>query len=312
MSCREDAIKIVKVNFIDRIIGRTINEKLDNYCHLNCLKHLKIKNIKRNGRWGFVPILGITEVFSSLFALLSLILMVTGFKKKMHNQLKGCPMAKLYYLQYYIANSAFLSSFMFHARETQFTRYADYFTAFASIVVGLLVSANRLVLLRRPSIFPEVSELTIRLGVVFFTMHVYKMAFYEFDYVYNKISCALIFFASCICNFTTFLYYREFSHSKQILYFLGCLLAAGGIEILDISPLFYLFDSHAVWHLLMALATPFYIGFISEDIKFQSLKKQTATKKFGKQNVVPVSCDQPDDTGANLALNQIRNKITHL
>ncbi|ELA41794.1 uncharacterized protein VICG_01146 [Vittaforma corneae ATCC 50505] len=273
ISCRELAEKAIKVNFIDRLVGRTLNEKIDNYCHVDCLKSLRIRNIKRNGRWGFKPVLGMTEAFSSMFAFLSFLLMVSGFKRKIKHKLGTCPMSRLYYMQYYIANAAFLSSFLFHIRETLFTRYADYFTAFASILMGLLVSLNRIVLLKKPKVFKKFQETTIRISIAFFIMHVYKMAFHEFDYTYNKVSCGLLFFASCTCNFTTFLHYREFSHSRQIVYSIGCLLTAGGIEILDISPLFYLFDSHALWHLLMATATPFYLEFISKDIDFQPKMK---------------------------------------
>lgn len=271
-SCRQYALKTVKINFIDRIIGRTVEEKLNNHCHLNCLKDLKIRNIKRNGRWGFKPLLGMTEAFSSMFALLSFILMVFGFNKKIKRKLHKTPLKKFYLLQYYIANSAFLSSFMFHIRETIFTRNADYFTAFASILVGLLVAVNRLVLLKKPKILKDFSDTTLKIAAFYFAFHVYKMTFYEFDYFYNKIACALMFFVSCVCNFTTFLYYKKHSHSKQILYSIACLLAAGGIEILDISPVFYLFDSHALWHLLMTVATPFYIEFVSKDIDQQSKK----------------------------------------
>lgn len=272
-SCKKLVEKIIKINFIDRIVGRTLDEKLSCHCHVDCLKNLKLKNIKRNGRWGFKPIFGMTEGFSSIFSLLCFFIMLHGFRTKIRHKVSKSPMYLLYYIQYYVANTAFLSSFMFHIRETAFTRYADYFAAIASILVGFLVSFNRLILLTSPKSFKKVSHTTLKLGLYFFIMHVYKMGFFEFDYVYNKIICALIFFSSCICNFTIFLHYKKFRHSRQIVYSVGCLLAAGGIEILDISPFFYIFDSHAVWHLLMTIATPFYIEFVSKDLDIQISKK---------------------------------------
>jgi hypothetical protein len=269
LSCKKAVEKIVKVNFIDRLVGRTLSEKIGGHCHIDCLKSLNIRNIKRNGRWGFRPLFGMTEAFSSMFAFMSFLFMIHGFKNKVMPKLEKCPMSTLYLIQYYVANAAFLSSTMFHIRETTFTRYADYFTAFASILVGLIVSLNRLVLLKKPKIFKKFSKLTLKISFVYFILHVYKMAFCEFDYIYNKIACALLFFSACLFNFTVFLHYKGYSHSRKIVYSIGCLLAAGGIEILDISPLFYLFDSHAAWHLLMAMATPLHIEFISKDIDFQ-------------------------------------------
>lgn len=266
--CRESATRLIKVNFMDRLVGRTIEEKLNNYCHIDCLKTLKIRNIKRNGRWGFVPVLGMSEVFSSTIALVSLFISIYHFWKCVRHKLSQSPMRHLYSLQHVVCNAAFVSSCLFHARETSFTRYADYFTAFASILLGLLVPMNRLVLLYSPRSFQKFSRLTLRIGVSYFVFHVLKMTLHEFDYKYNKISCALMFFTSCICNFVMFLNYRKEPHAKSIVYSVACLLVAGGVEILDISPLFYLFDSHALWHLLMAVATPYYIGFISKDIDF--------------------------------------------
>lgn len=259
---------------MDRLVGRTIEEKLDNYCHIDCLKALKIRNVKRKGRWGFVPVLGMSEAFSSTIALASLIINIYHYRKRIKHKLSRSPMRHLYTLQHFVCNAAFVSSSMFHARETPFTRYADYFTAFASILFGLIVPMNRLVLLYYPKRFGEFSKVTIRIGIMYFVFHAIKMACYEFDYTYNKISCALMFFASCVCNFIMFLNYKTEPHARNIMYSVACLLVAGGVEILDISPLFYLFDSHALWHLLMAVATPYYIEFISKDIDFHPSREK--------------------------------------
>lgn len=315
LSCKQAASKLIKINFIDRLVGRTLDEKLRNHCHINCLKNLKIRNIKRGGRWGFRPILGMTEAFSAIFAFISFYTMAVGFKRKIEPKLSSSPMAILYIVQYYVVNAAFLSSCLFHIRETPFSRYADYFTAFATILVGLLVALNRLVLFKRPDIFEEFLGITIRMALAFFIMHVYKMAFHEFDYVYNKIVCGTFFFLTCTCNFTTFLHYREFSHSRQIVYSVGCLLIGGGVEILDISPLFYLFDSHALWHFFMAAATPFYLEFISKDIDHQpkriikdkmSTKEKTRIKKKKEMDGSVVS----SQIGNSITNSPIGNSIT--
>lgn len=288
--CQKAAIKGVKINFMDRIVGRTIEEKINNFCHLDCLKKLNIKNIKRNGRWGFKPFLGMTEAFSSLFALLSFICMFIGFNRKVRNNIHLTPMANLYLIQYYVANAAFLSSFLFHIRETAFTRYADYFTAFASILAGFIVSINRMVLEKKPKAHAKFHFLTLRIGISYLVVHIYKMAFNEFDYLYNKVACGLMFSGTCMCNLTIFLRYREFKYARAILYSTAYLLAAGAIEILDISPIFYLFDTHAFWHLLMAVATPLYIEFISNDIlqhaKLIKKKSKKTPEKKKKNRII--------------------------
>ncbi|KAM0681099.1 hypothetical protein GINT2_000884 [Glugoides intestinalis] len=294
LSCKELVQKTVKVNFFDKVLGRTLEEKIGNICHLDCLKSLNIKNLKKNGRWGFRPVLGMTEMFSSILALFSFYLTISGYNRKLKPKLHKSQIEVLYYIQYYVANAAFVSSFMFHARETWFTRYADYFTAFASILAGLLVALNRLVLLKKPSISKQFSILSGKIAVVYFVFHVYKMTAHEFDYVYNKIACGSMFFTYCFCFFLIFLNYKEHAHSKQIIYSIGCLLAAGGVEVLDIAPVLYLFDSHALWHLLMALSAPFYIEFLFHDIDCQSnSKKKRKGKKVKKQDNLKINKTPP-------------------
>jgi len=270
--CKQLNSSTVKINFIDRLFGRSIHEKMSNHCHVSCIKNLKIPNVKRNGRWGFIQILGFTEIFSSLIALMSCFMNIYCFRKMILPKLKKSPMGHMYLIQHHICNAAFISSFLFHARETTLTRNADYFSAVASILIGLLVPINRLVLFHYPSSFKEFNTLSLRCSLFYFVFHIAKMTSGEFDYSYNKISCATIFCLSLIFNLMVILNYRNTKHSRQMLYSIGCLLLAGGIEILDISPIFYLFDSHAMWHLLMAVAAPFYFKFITNDLDYQVTK----------------------------------------
>lgn len=269
VTCHNISKQIVKVHFLDKIVGRTLEEKIRNFCHVDCLKKHKIRNEKRSGRWGFVPVLGMTEAFSSLFALISFFLLLWKYQDIKH-KIHQSPMKKLYLIQLYACSSAFISSFMFHFRETIFTRNADYFSAFACILMSMVVALNRLVLIENPKAHKKFASVSLKIALSYFIFHVYKMAFFEFDYLYNKIACGLMFFVSCVCDFTVFLHHRKQKHSKNIVYSILCLLLAGGIEILDISPVFYLFDSHAFWHLLMAISTPYYYNFVSGEIDMHS------------------------------------------
>lgn len=268
--CKSIYTESIKINFIDKLLGRSLIDKMENHCHVDCIRKLKIKNIKRRGRWAFIQILGFTEIFSSLIALISCFVNIYFFNKYISPKLKRSPIRHLYLIQHHICNAAFISSFLFHARETTFTRGADYFTAFASILMGLLVPLNRIVLLTAPSSSKKFSILSIRFALFYFIFHTSKMTYGEFDYVYNKITCGTIFLLSLIFNLIIFYQYRKMAHAKMILYSIGSLILAGGIEVMDISPIFLLFDSHAMWHLLMLVATPFYMLFIANDIDLQS------------------------------------------
>ena len=159
-----------------------------------------------------------TEFFSSSFALISFILLIWKYYSKVSFKLNKTPMRRLYLIQFYTGCAAFISSFLFHFRETNFTRNADYFSAFASILIGLIVAVNRLILLEKSTIFKNFSKISLKIGIFYFIFHIYKMAFFEFDYFYNKIACGLMFFITCLCHFTTFLSYRAHPHSMKIIY----------------------------------------------------------------------------------------------
>ena len=79
--CKKISSSLVKRNFIDLLVGRTLEEKLDNFCHITCIKSQNAKNYKRNGRWGFSYLLGFTEFFSSFFALISFFANIYYFNK---------------------------------------------------------------------------------------------------------------------------------------------------------------------------------------------------------------------------------------
>lgn len=267
-NCKGYFIKVLKVNFMDRILGRDLNEKLDSFCHVECLKSLNLKNLKRGGRWGFVSLFGFAEIVSSMIAFFSFLMNIYCFKFYIGKKLDRSPLKKLYLIQNYICNFTFFSSFLYHARETTFTRNADYYSAFAGIVIGLIVSINRLIHIYKPSVTDRIRNLTLKIGFYYFIMHVVKMS-HDFDYSYNKISCGIMFVASCISNIIIFFHLRDHEDSINMIYSIALLLLAGFIEILDFSPILYLLDSHALWHAFMALATPYYFKFIACDIDRQ-------------------------------------------
>lgn len=274
--CFETELSTIKINFIDRLMGRTIEEKLQNSCHVLCLKSLQLKNIKRNGKWGFVPILGIHEAFSSLIALFSFFINLIYFRKQIRDKVKKSPMGAIYLIQHVICNFTFLASFVYHARETPLTRNADYFTAVGGILIGTVTAVNRVVLSYKPSCTVQFQRVSLKLAFYFFLFHIHKITLNDFDYGYNKVVCGVLFLLACLCNFLVFYKYRKQSHSKLSLYSIAMLVTAGAVEILDKPPFLYLVDTHAMWHAFMAVGTFYYIKFISLDIDFQTeiYKKQ--------------------------------------
>lgn len=273
-SCRDAASIFVKQTFFDILLRRTIEEKIDNYCHIDCIRRLRIQNFKKNGRWGFIMIFGFTEICSSFLAFANSMFTIYYFNKIIFPKIHRTPLRKLIHMQYYICNIAFISSTLFHMRETTFTRYADYLSAYLSIVVGLICGLGRVIHCVAPYMLDKYIHYSTLIGFLSFAIHLYRMVFIKWDYVYNKFICGFMFACSCLCDLGLYFYVREMESSKHILYYIAGLFVAGIAEVSDISPVLFLFDSHAFWHLCMTISSIFYYYFISGHIDFFSKLKK--------------------------------------
>ncbi|KAM0671396.1 putative Per1-like membrane protein [Ordospora colligata] len=264
--CIEESKTLIKIQSIDRIFRRTSDHKLGSICHLTCLKATGSGNIKRNGRWGFQPVLGMTEFFSVLFSFANLVTNIVCFNKVLKKHLRMSRFGRLYYIQYYICNLAFISSTLFHIHENTLTRNCDYFFAFLTILFGFYMALVRAISIASPA-FEISTRRPLQIAFTsFYSYHVYRMSNIEFDYVYNKISCIIIIGLTLASHMAIFTKYRKHAHAKHILLFTFFFFLAGAIEIQDIPPYAYLIDSHAIWHLVSCVSTPFYVLFWSGDV----------------------------------------------
>lgn len=264
--CVEESSGLFEKGLMDKIFNRSPDEKAGSMCHLICLKLMKCGNIKRNGRWGFQPVLGMTEFFSSLFSFLNLVVNVICFHRILRKHLQVTRLGRLYYIQYYICNLAFISSTLFHMHENTFTRNCDYFFAFLTILFGLYMALVRVILMSAPNLESSIRKPLQLAFISFYIYHIYRMSNIEFDYVYNKISCVVLISLTLTFHLITFLKYRKMPHTKNILFFTFFFFLAGAVEIQDIPPYAYLVDSHALWHLISCISTPFYLLFWSGDV----------------------------------------------
>lgn len=264
--CATEAILTVKHSIIDILMRRPLREKIENHCHVKCIKKLGISNFKKNGRWGFRMVYGCTEICSSLFALLNSVYTIFYYNKYIKPKILHSRLRKLIEMQFYICNAAFLSSTLFHMRDTVFTRHADYLTAYMSIIIGFICALGRLIDYRAPAIIDKYIRYSLLVGALVFALHTYKMVFIKWDYVYNKCVCGSLFALMCICDLIVYHDLRHMKSSKHILNYIAALFVAGVSEVSDRSPIWYLFDTHAMWHLFMCVSSIFYYCFVSGHI----------------------------------------------
>lgn len=282
-ACHLKVKYIVTQNLLDLLFNRSLQEKTENLCHYICLRELQIKNLKRNGRWGFCPVFGITEFCSTIFSFVNLITNILSFNLFLKPNLFNLKIRKIFELQSYVQNAAFISSTLFHIHENRVTRFMDYFCAVLVLLFALYLSLMRILL-----IFDLEYKFRKHIKFIFtsyFIYHLIRMSAKDFDYVYNKISCIFIIAFTFLFHIYIYIFYRQFVYAKYLIFFTIIFFVAGYIEIQDVPPYSYILDSHAIWHFFGILSTPFYVKFWGDDIKHHRLLYNNIKMKKKKINL---------------------------
>ncbi|KAM0687578.1 Post-GPI attachment to proteins factor 3, partial [Conglomerata obtusa] len=92
------------------------------------------------------------------------------------------------------------------------------------------------------------------------------MILYDFNYLLHKITCSVFLILTFSCWILQYTAFEKKSYSKYIIAYIIVVLIGAGIEIMDIPPIWFLIDSHAIWHLITALAAPLYYEFLKNDM----------------------------------------------
>ena len=212
------------------------------------------------GKWPFIRVLGIQEFFSVLFSLAHLVAHRYGYA-----QTRRVAHSTSLYWGYFMASSlAWISSVIFHCKDTKFTEFLDYSCAFASLLVALFLAIDRVFLHGR--ILARI--LRIGIGLLFlgiWLIHCYRMAVIRFDYSFNMQVNAI----AVILHAATWVYWvRQHPSSpfrRKIILFLFLFSLASLFEILDFPPLWGLLDAHAFWHASTVLLVPLYWSFLRDE-----------------------------------------------
>lgn len=260
----------IKLHWIDKILRRTLESKLDNHCHYTCSLKSNTNHMKLNGRYPYRETIFCTEFFSALFSLLNLIAHFYYHNKFIKKKLEYSKLKALVKMQYYIVICLWTASTLFHVNDIYVTRCADYFLATTFLMFAFYYSFIRTLCFYRL----DTKFIKITLGTHLFVLYVfylYYMTVVEFHYVFSKFFC-VIFLVLTLCTWA-FQYYklRKSSYAKNIMIYSYSLILGGLLEARDIPPIFYLIDSHSLWHLITALAAPFYYAFLEKDILHESV-----------------------------------------
>lgn len=219
----------------------------------HCIHH-RNNNIKYNGKYAFIRIFYAQEIISSSFSLLTALSAVLAIflahRIVRPSNLKITSNQPRHFTALIstlaIHAMTWTGSCIFHVRDCYTTQCIDYFGAILSISSTLLLSFRRLNI---------PTTLLTRILTVFIPVHVLYMHFIHFNFLYNSIICGVLFLSNTAIWLFWYSRIDHLPYSRLLrLSILGTACAAS-FQVVDFGPVYFLLDSHALWHILAWIFT---------------------------------------------------------
>ena len=267
-----DGTKSASLPLILRLTGWSCQSN----CKYGCMHRIHKRSAgvweKYYGKWPFIRVLGIQEVFSVLFSIgngwahwkgWQLVVSQVGKNSSSHW------MFPLYRQYFYSSMLTWCFSTVFHARDVWLTEKLDYFGAAWGIFIFCHLTICRTLQIRDP-------ELQDRLMSFFqfgFFLHICKMIFHSFDYAYNMVLLSVVGGVSI----SLWIFWWAFmvdevtkAKNRRVNYPVWCVLlfvaSTVMLEIRDFPPLWGWLDAHSLWHLSTIPITLKWYEFYAQDV----------------------------------------------
>ena len=167
-----------------------------------------------------------------------------------------------------ISMNTWFWSTVFHTRDFDFTEKMDYFSAFSLVLFQFNCFFIRILKLERNKLSKILMYSIIFLSAYYFMYHVYYLSYVQFDYGYNMKVNIIIGALNSVCWIFWSLYkyyylgdYYAWRCAASVL-LVDVLMS---LEIFEFSPMLWLVDSHALWH-ISTISIPFlWYKFIIDD-----------------------------------------------
>lgn len=266
--------------------------------------------VKYYGKWPFRRVLGMQELFSSLFSVLNAIPHIFWFmqlrrlygqvaKKRRENGYElvtngdgsenghkrsvsssfsspSLSLLRLWSLYSIVYCNTWLWSTVFHARDLLWTERLDYFCASIGISFSLCVALVRVF---------GIQSTKKRILLVFLPIlslllaHIAYLQWIHFDYGWNmKVSLSVGMIHSLLWISFSIARWRDGYHWRQVAGTLLLWLAAS-LEVFDFPPFFQLLDAHAMWHGLTPPLAYMLYQWVRDDLAFQIKQEEEERNK---------------------------------
>ncbi|KAL3269645.1 hypothetical protein HHI36_008708 [Cryptolaemus montrouzieri] len=233
-------------------------------CKYSCMWETVKKLEKENapipqfyGKWPFIRFFGIQEPASTFFSLLNLVLhfkWIKIFRKKVAN---GYPLYWIWHVFAIVCLNAWFCNF------NKLLCYG----------CKIMFEIRKYVL---SSYFTVLSSIFINHGLYLYTTK-------NIDYNYNIILNFSIAILTVICWLIWCFWNRNTQpYVKKCAIYVVCTSLVALLEIFDSPPLFYIFDTHSIWHLCTTFLIGVFYKFAISDCEYlrRQVVKKTSYRNF--------------------------------
>ncbi|KAH9520064.1 Post-GPI attachment to proteins factor 3 [Bulinus truncatus] len=213
------------------------------------------------GKWPFVRYTGIQEPASMVFSLLNCLSHISIFYYRALVS-PSTPMFYVWHGNALVGIITWLCATVFHARDTSLTEKMDYFSAFGLVLYNMFSLVCRVIGPEKKCTLSFVAAMLF----VFYSYHIYYLAFIHFDYGYNM----SMNIGVGVVNGLGWIIWSCY-HWKKRPYVWKCICVIVGLNLLvalelgDFPPLLWTFDAHAIWHAGTVPLNLLWYSFIIDD-----------------------------------------------
>jgi len=227
------------------------------------------------GKWPFIRVFGIQELFSSVFSWGNAIPNIIFFFK-FRRIVPDDYYLKNIFLCFAVSNVfTWTFSTIFHARDFKWTEALDYYFADLAWCFICVWTTIRFFDIRSTQ---SIVMIFLIFGAILFHL-IYYLTFIKFDYGYNTTVGVILAIWQCVLWYTwAFMNWSKSKYAWKIVLSESLSWMAGTMELFDFPPFFDILDGHAIWHGLTIPVGYLLWDWILEDAK--SNHKRLSSEKI--------------------------------
>ncbi|XP_070566720.1 post-GPI attachment to proteins factor 3-like [Ptychodera flava] len=219
-----------------------------------------------HGKWPFIRILGVQEPASVLFSFLNGLMHIIGIIEYRRRLPSDAPMYWIWHAFAAVGVNTWFWSTVFHSRDVLLTERMDYFCAASLLLMNIFTLAVRSIGYHQGKCRRDICLVFAAVLLSLFVCHVSYLTFYKFDYGYNMAASVL---AGAVNSVWMLIWsvknWDIHGGIKKALVITVSVNFLISLELLDFSPIFWMFDAHSLWHASTILPTLWWYSYIIED-----------------------------------------------